>query len=56
MLNREFKVLLSNLGKENEISVPAKKVLSWLEEAFDAVDAIASQSTLTGEENALHGA
>ena len=52
VLNREFKVLLSSLGKENEISVPAKRVLSWLEEAFDAVDAIASQSTLTGEENA----
>ncbi|MDP6869441.1 MAG: ATP-dependent DNA helicase [Candidatus Poseidoniaceae archaeon] len=49
VLNREFKNLLGELVDSNELKVDAKDIISWVDEAFDAVAAIVNQSTLTGE-------
>jgi len=53
ILAREFRRMLSELENSDEMIIQADSVLSWLNEAFDAVSAIANQSTLTGNEPAL---
>ena len=46
ILTREFKSLLGEAG-EGEINIETSRVMSWIDESFDAVAAFASQSTLT---------
>ncbi|CAI8173072.1 MAG: Uncharacterised protein [Methanobacteriota archaeon] len=46
ILNREFKSLIKKMGNNSEIRTDAKFVKSMFVRAFDAVAAIASQSTL----------
>ena len=51
VLTREFRRMIAELDSNNEMLIQASDVLSWLNESFDAVAAIANQSTLTGEAN-----
>ena len=51
VLAREFKKMLSEIDSNGEMLIVANDVLNWLNEAFDAVSAIANQSTLTGAES-----
>ena len=51
ILAREFRRMLSELNADKEMLIQANDVLDWLNEAFDAVSAVANQSTLTGEKN-----
>ncbi|MFL2969135.1 MAG: ATP-dependent DNA helicase [Candidatus Poseidoniaceae archaeon] len=53
VLVREFKRMVSELKDSDEMLIEAEDVLSWLNESFDAVKAVANQATLTGGENSL---
>jgi len=51
VLTREFKRLVGELSRDDEMEIQAIEVLNWLDEAFDKVSAHVSQSTLTGSDN-----
>lgn len=51
VLTREFKRLVGELSRDDEMEIQAIEVLNWLNEAFDKVSAHVSQSTLTGSDN-----
>ena len=51
VLTREFKRLVGDLSRDDEMEIQAIEVLNWLDEAFDKVSAHVSQSTLTGSDN-----
>ncbi|NCF96772.1 MAG: DEAD/DEAH box helicase family protein [Euryarchaeota archaeon] len=53
VLVREFKRMISQIDSNDEMLIKADDVLSWLNEAFDAVAAIVNQSTLTGTNSAF---